>query len=322
MTDRGEVALLWLALEHHPDEQVRLALREMLRTVSADPHDRQLDLDLLTLLRRERGTVIEPFVLDDGDAERAVELLRLASASSPHGLQVVSRDKLEPEGGLLLSRTAAEPQVQVDYLQRLATRVSRSPDSARAWRFSPGHAPPIDKLVDSVGSAAAIVRVDDKGVHTILGPFLPQSALDRVRPYAAGTIAITDEPLGTIGGSLDVRRTAGEAWLTVTARRPELQIRLTAAMVAQDWIVLDLSAAAMGIAAIAIRLDTPEEGREVALQAVRILGEPVIGRLEAWIRSPETVRAPNVMPAVARAIGDWLGIVPSWLTSELLQEYV
>ena len=320
MTDDGVHSLLWYAAMNHPDAAVRTGLGTHLHAGIQARLGDDIRASLTAALRRERGTVIEPFELTDDDVIQACEVAELALHNRDGALQVVSRDKVSPAGGLLLHLSPNSGAIQSHYLECIASRRGQAKPPAGVWRYSPGHRPdPLDLAAD-FAAVGATVSGDDRGFRIKIGPFPITWGL-RVAPVVdsprhAGQLESPER----LGLSTSAAGSSGTSWLSLKPGTPEGVIRLTAAMVGSEWLLVRLAGDSMPLAAVVLRLDLPGEGGSGSLRVVPVLGDPVLTRVTTWLSTGNrTIDAPG--GELGRAIGDWLGIAPAWATTTFLEGY-
>jgi hypothetical protein len=227
---------------------------------------------------------------------------------------------VSPQGGLLLSLSPDRSAVQGRYLECLALREAQAQPPADAWRYSPGHRPDPLELAAEFAAVGAAVSGDDRGFRIRLGPFPITWGL-RVAPTVdspreAGQLESPER----LGLSVNGEVSDGAMWLGLKPRTPEGVIRLTAAMVGREWLLVRLAGDRAPLGAVALRLDLPGESGSGSLRVARVLGDPVLTRVVTWLSTGNrNTSAPD--DELGRAISDWLGIPPAWATTTSLERY-
>ena len=267
-------------------------------------------------LRRERGTLLEPFRVEDRDVEEAADLGVIA-LSAGWSLRVVSRDKLQPHGGLVMRLDGpASGSLETTYQQRLATKPQGDP-AGREVRFVPVSAPAVGDL--EAGRAALWARssIDDDGHVIELGPLRSATPFPNWYPDCE----ISGQPPLPRGSWL--ARVFGDPVQDdrVRPRGPEVAIQVTALMLQRRWIVTqDLRGGAKG-PRVAIRLAPPNGTEPVALRVLGELSEAATGRLEGWLQAPGLPLRAVFSGDLKREVGTWLGLPAEWMRAELLEGY-
>jgi hypothetical protein len=232
-SEPGVLTVCLLAATRHPDLALRRALLSALEVwvESLEPlHETEA---VMNVLRRESGTQLEPFSLEQ-EHERVAALLVRAAFSRKVDLyrfRMVSQLSLGNQGGLVLTR-----QLNHFYAERFAC-------GRHAGRFiEPYFAPAgMPRTIDPVSrrgpSSACLVLTDKLVAIDVNAPDAFQhlnahvSDLELAKASSVGGV-----PLNSLG--LAVERQQGMGW-RVSAKTPEAQIRLSAHLV--DGSLLRLS---------------------------------------------------------------------------------
>lgn len=309
----GSIGLLWYLKYQHPEPSVRDAVRRSIEIqVERSGYVEQRSA-ICDALAAEQGTVLEPFVLDTADIDDAADLACLAAGASRE-LLVVSRDKLEPAGGLLLRLAASGPVAR--YSERRA-RTNRVTPGA-TWRFAPGLLPAPSEALRGVIGLTGRSETDTRGNLVRCGPFA----------MVGGTFPMA-ESIRIVAADVDV---PGPKWHVEVARMPdghyviarpatpEDAIQLTALMIQRRWVTMNLTPDAPRVQKVAIRLALPGSGSPPELQVVPVLGDEAIGGVSRWLLSDNV---PDVVvrfgPALVAEAGHWIGLASGWDTSSVLE---
>jgi len=316
MSRSAALALLSLARENHPDAGIRAEIAaHVASTWSGDLAGTRRD-EALATLATTAGTVLEPFVFEKRDEGGALELLAGAMRRGSR-LRIVSRDKLVAEGGLVLEAGASD-SLRASYRECVADRRREGSDNGE-WVYAPALATTVGQVASPGPVLTASVTADEEGVRVWIGPLGPSAAVGQ-HLAVTGRTWPQNTDIGRIGARIRIEELGSERWAVVRADTPEATIRLTSAMADRTWLAVSFPSGFRTFAQATVRLDLPEAGRRVQLPVIRILGDAPTARLADWISTPEvSVDAPA--PRVVRAIADWFGIVPEWLTPGLLEEY-
>jgi hypothetical protein len=308
MRESTTLHVLLAAREQHPDAGVRAEVAAVLGDATAPAAE--------AIVRVEAGTLLEPFLVEEADTRLAAELFARAAAAG-QGLQIVSRDKLVPDGGLVL-RQAADGSVQHFYLQRVADRRTELPgDSDGLWRYVPANRP---DLAAGVPLPRAEVCVSDAGVQPRVGPLREVANPSIAGAGVTDKVLSTRAPVSTLGARARLSRESDGTWLCFSAATPEDMIKLSAAMAAREWVSMPLPDGSSGAGGVVIRLEPPD-GDTTPLAMIPVMARSTEISLARWARTTASVDVPGLRPGLRRAIAEWIGIPLDWITPDLLQEY-
>ena len=314
MADDG-LELLWFLRVAHPDAAVRERASSSLRAAAEAAPAAGMREAILEALRTERGTALEPFELEDGDMHEACDLAILAGGAS-RGLRVVSRDKLEPHGGLLLDVTSGT--LRTTYLERLATSDALDDSvDAVAWRFAPGLRPNRQEAAEAAVDPTVQVIADERGYAIRIGQLDLPATVDEdkhVIRYISGPTGAPPprwrlQPSGD-GHTLEMRPAA-----------PEEAIQLTAFMLQKAWFTIELGDLAHGLQRLAIQLDLPGPDRRGELPSVRMFDQDGLAPIHRWLLTDNVADVPERFADLLVDLGTWLGLVPGWESGELMERY-
>lgn len=306
------IGLIWYVKDHHPDPAVRAAVAASIREQVEQSGYAGQRPAISDALRAEQGTVLEPFELQETDIEDAADLACLA-AGVGRELLVVSRDKLEPFGGVLL-RTSADG-LAARYVERFARATPTN--LSTVWRFAPGLVPDVPTARKGVADLRAQVDADQHGHVIRCGPF------DRVGD--AGVVArsiqlvASKRHASTLRWRADVDRQPGSEQLLLRPGTPEDAIGLTALMIQGRWVILRAAADGSEVTHVAIRLALPEGSGPRELTVVPVRGDAAIGRISRWLLTDNVGDVVDRFgPLLIGETGRWVGLASGWESSEVL----
>lgn len=319
MTGVSELSLLWLAAAMHPQDDLRAAAREYVAKLPTGS-GRTPGSDLIaSAIGSTAGTQLEPFLVTSDDVATACELAAFALREPEAGLQIVSRDKLRPVGGLLVSQPG-EDRVETRYLEQFGPNASSAPDPSKTWRFSPGHRPAPAELSTHVPVVRATVSATDSGFGFTIGPLTPAWLPASSELPSQSELMATGERLDRLGFKVTARRDGNSMWTQIGGGSAEGLIRISAAMAGREWLLVGLPGAGSWLRAVAIRLDLPSHEGETALPVVRVLGDQTFQRIDDWLQIPPDANTAPVPMSLRLALEAWIGIPPAWATLPYLEE--
>jgi hypothetical protein len=316
MTDVPELALLWALKTLHPSEGVRRTTGSAIDAWIASLPTADLRPGLREAVRAEQGTLLEPFIVKESDIAETADLGAIALAQG-YALRIVSRDKLAPNGGLLLTMAGTQGGVEATYSQRLATAALQEPAGPEI-RFVPGSTPAAGDLEAGRVALWARSSVDEEGHVIQVGPLRPATPFPNWYPDCE-IPGQSPLPKGSWWGR--VFGSPSDQTIALRPRGPEVAIQVTALMLQRRWIVTrDVVGGSKG-PLVAIRLAAPSGADPTELQVIGELNGAAAGRLQDWLQAPGLPLASVFSGDLKQEVGTWIGLPAEWMQAQLLEGY-
>lgn len=284
---------------YHPEagarDEFRALLDEWMSSLSGMPAAKEVR----ELIISEKGTTIEPFILEESDLECAVVLVRAAFSEEigEHRVRLVSRDTIGRDGGLVITSSLASYYV-TRHPHNECRRQTKS-----GWCFTPAIIP----KAASAGPAmtTAVLRAEDNGFRiTVALQDCHQNPADFARQLQLGSkIYGLNDSFDQIGLRVECRH--GE--IHVLSGKPESMIRCMAHMAEGSTMVLD--GISNHIPRVLVRLDLPGE-KPVPLRAIIGSTPEYLSWFTGNVPVPLSLKNPQ-----KHAIARWLRPPKKWLAS-------
>jgi hypothetical protein len=257
----GEVFRLAFASGfYHPDPGIRDSLRRTLDAwlASLGPHP---DPDAVRrLILAEKGTAIEPFVLEDADVECAVFLARaaFAGASGQNRFRLVSRDTIGSNGGLVITRN-----LSTYFVKRHPHNTCKGQPKG-GWTFVPTLLASAASRGSGIISAVLLAENDGFRITLPLADCAEDPSAIARQMQIASRIHGVDETFDRLGLRIEFR----QGTLHVLSGSPESMIRCMAWMAERTTMILEGGPASGLIPRILVRLELPAKAPTPLLAAI------------------------------------------------------
>lgn len=300
--------LVLAAAYHHPDPALREGLRARIDALIEACRPRYDAATVGAALRDQRGTVLEPFDLDETDLAIAVAIGRLGFSDriGLTRLRVVSRETLGTAGGFVLT-----DNLRGYYVERYALGRHRHEPST-GWFVAPAVIPRAARGTSDIGRGRATLILDAAGLRLRV----PWPGDDASLPALARAVQLHSAVVGSGQTfiALGLRVDGVPGGLEVRAGSPEAIMRLTALCARGAVLALDSAPRLPERPRAFVRLAEPEE-RPVALPTVATVTATAP---YAWVNAApppriETTRAERL------AIARWTSPHDSWV-GDLFEE--
>lgn len=305
-----DLPLLLTAAVHHPERRVRLAIRQALHrwVEEADPRFAAVRID--GVLRAQRGTAIEPFVLNRRDRWTAALLARVAFSrrDAQTRFRVVGRETIGSGGGAMMTN-----HLRSYYIERYAFGRRRSTPE-HAGFVAPAEMPSGQWMASRRRPGAEAV-VGDEGIELRVGPFewaretgvearqLVGSLLAHSALGGPGGIPLSRGFRCTLHGDLvSLRTTGGESMLQLAAH------------MAQGSVLTLTTRPSDPRARVLVRLRALEGER----MPLRCVATATSSTLPGWVKLAAT-RGPEVGHDVRMEIARWFRPHEQWTDSAMVE---
>lgn len=286
---------------YHPDLEVRHGLRRLLDAWLDSLHDTPSTDEVRRVILSERGTTIEPFILDETDLDCAVFLIRAAFSKElgQNRFRLVSRDTIGRDGGLVITRSLASY-----YVKRHPHNQCRG-QPLSGWSFAPAIIP--QSAPSGPAMTTAILRAEEEGFRITIS--LPECKADPAgyaRQLQLGSrIYGVKESFDHLG----LRVECMDEMIHVLSGSPESMIRCMAHMADKSTLILDGGKNCPHIPRMLVHLDLPGE-EPLPLQAI-------IGSTPDYMSwfSGEVPFSLSLTNTQKLAITRWLRPPKDWLTA-------
>ncbi len=322
MSSNDSLPVTLLAAFDYPDAEFRSHLMQQVEVWVSSLAPRHSAPDLLALLGACKGTVLEPFHLNDDEAGIAALLGQIAFSKEfdQTRLRVVSTQTLGSKGGCVLTNN-----LQHFYVERFALGKRRRV-AQEFWRYVPRNKPITGVAQsgnDSNQSArmsrnlSATAELTEDGYQIDVS--VPSSSIlkwpDSWRLAAMlaqySNFGNPTESLSDLGISIVVTANG----VHISPASPEATMRLTAQMLSNRLLVLSPGSGNEGAATVHIRLAVPEEGKRLSLNTLVSLGP---GYFADWI-SVDIDEGPRLSTEDRLKIAEWTLPPAEWVDNELLE---
>ena len=310
-----------LAASDHPDAAFREHLKEQIEAWVSSLGPRHSVDETLALLESCRGTVLEPFTLDDTEASIAALLARIAFSREfdQSRLRVVSNQTLGSRGGCVLTNSLKHFYAERFVLGR------RSRIGKDYWCYVPRNRPKIDSSetdrnsIQSADishvSAKAELNSDGYQVSISVPNFAALKWPDTVRLSALlaerSRLGNSTESLSDLNISVSLNSRG----VRLSPASPEAMMRLTAQMLANRLLVVSPGPGYDGAISVHVRLSLPREDEVATLNTLVSLG---CGYFADWIRM-EMDDEPPLSKEDRLKIAEWTMPPEDWVDEKLLE---
>ena len=311
-----------LAASDHPDAEFRSHLMQQVDAWVSSLAPRHSTPDLLALLGACKGTVLEPFHINDGEAGIAALLGQIAFSKEfdQTRLRVVSTQTLGDKGGCVLTNN-----LQHFYVERFALGKRRRV-AQKFWRYVPRNRPNIGEMQtgnDSNQSASmsqnlsANAELTEEGYQ--INVSVPSfSILKWPDSWRLATMLAQYSNFGNPTESLsdvEISIAVTANGIHISPASPEATMRLTAQMLSNRLLILSPGPGHEGAVMVHIRLAVPEEGRRLSLNTLVSIGP---GYFADWI-SVDIDEGPSLSTEDRLKIAEWTMPPAEWVDNELLE---
>ena len=291
----------------HPKEENRVLIKQALLDWVDEINPSCTMNDIRNVIQGHRGTLLEPFVLQDDDYDLVAILARLAFSElcGQSRFRVSSRETMGTSGGCVIIKN-----LKSYYVERFAMKKGRA-GTGKSWALISGREPQaedIDRLRNPV-KISAFATVGEMGYEILLDKVRldnlrwgsNQSLNKNLIKYS--TIGVGRATLESLGLSIKIEG----GTLTIFSVSPESTMQLSAHMMEKSTLVLDPGPFEHHKVRLAIELNLPEQDN----MPLRIRPTLTSGYFGDWLRI-ETSVAPVISDSIKALISDWLMPHESW----------
>ena len=302
MNDNASNNLVISAAFYHPEPLVRDRLQQSLQEWVAYLDPVYSDDDIREIIAGEKGTPLEPFVLDDTDFEAAVFLGKAAFSKNigAKRFRIVSRETIGSKGGLVITSN-----LRSFYAERYAKGKYRRNPIAGAT-FVPALVPSsAENDLVRLNATSAVATADEKGfiIRLPIPPELVSLSLLARSFQKNGKLVPSDTPLDDAGLRVD----AGSSAIEIRTGSPEAQIKLAAHMMNREKVFLTTGSDFPRMPEAYIVLEMPEDDRK-QLKTFFVQSD----QHSPWIRL-DTSLPITINNRDKLAISKWLPAHDSWI---------